>query len=184
MRIITGRFRGKNIHVPRHLDLRPTTDYAKTGLFNILTSHFGTEGFEELSVLDLFAGTGNISYEFISRGAQRILAVDQNADAVKFINSMFRQLHAEGARAIRSDVFRFLAGGMGKFDLIFADPPFALEGIEGIPAAVFERDLLNPGGWLVLEHESSLGFSNHPAFREKRDYGKVAFSIYEAAHLC
>lgn len=175
MRIISGKYRGRSIIAPGNLPARPTTDFAKEGLFNVLNNNFY---FEEIKALDLFAGTGNISYELYSRGVESIVCVDSDNASCRFIKKTFELLKAENTRVITADVFRFLKSNKEQFDLIFADPPFELQGIENVPQLVFENNLLKPGGWLVLEHSDKTDFSNHPAFEQKRNYGKVNFSIY------
>lgn len=176
MRIISGKYQRRIIHPPGNLPVRPTTDLAKEALFNVLNNHFDFEG---LNVIDLFAGTGNISYEFVSRGAKEVVAVDSSFKCVEFINHTIELLKADTLKAVRADVFRFLAYCRPGFDIIFADPPYDMEGIEKIPRLVFERDLLAAGGWLILEHPADKHFKEHPAFLEERKYGRVHFTFFE-----
>jgi 16S rRNA (guanine966-N2)-methyltransferase len=177
VRIITGKFRGKKISAPASLPVRPTTDFAKGGLFNILANHFD---FEKVKVLDLFSGTGNISYEFISRGTKKIVAVDDNNDCAAFIRNTFSKLNAGNAQIVKQDVFKYLKHSEGGYDIIFADPPFELPDSSRLPVLVFEKKLLNPGGWFVFEHSFDKNFDDLPGFKEKRAYGNVAFSIFIA----
>lgn len=175
MRIIRGSHRGRKITAPASLPVRPTTDLAKESLFNILENHLY---FEDLSVLDLYAGTGSISYEFASRGSRQVIAVDLHPRCVKFISETAARLGFDRLRAVRSSSLGFLQHCNTRFDVIFADPPYDLDGIEEIPRHVFERQLLSPGGWLILEHGQGIGFSGHPNFTESRKYGKVNFSFF------
>lgn len=174
MRIISGKYRGRTLVPPRGFSARPTTDMAKESLFNILANHFD---FEQLTVLDLFAGTGSISYEFASRGAVAILCVEKDFKSAAYINQMAQQLNFP-LRCIRSDVFGFLKNAKGKFDVVFADPPYDLDGSERAVDLVFERDLLNDDGMMVFEHSKRIDFSKHPFCRETRSYGKVHFTFF------
>lgn len=175
MRIIRGSHRGRKITAPASLPVRPTTDLAKESLFNILENNIY---FEDVRVLDLYAGTGSISYEFASRGAPLVIAVDINPRCVKFIAETAGKLEFSQLKPIRSSSLGYLRQSAGKFDLIFADPPFDLEGIREIADLVFERQLLNPDGWLIIEHSQQHDFSAHPNFFERRKYGKVNFSFF------
>jgi len=176
MRIIAGKYQRKIIRPPVNLPVRPTTDLAKESLFNILRNHFN---FEELRVLDLFAGTGSISYEFLSRGARQIMAIENNFRCAEFIRKTATSLQAPQLMVVKTDAFRFLATVKGRFDIIFADPPYDMKGKEKIPTLVFEQEILEPGGWLVLEHPAGENFKLFPNFREERRYGRVHFSIFE-----
>lgn len=175
MRIIAGKYQRRIIHPPANLPVRPTTDLAKEALFNVLNHHFDFEG---LKVIDLFSGTGSMAYEFASRGAAEVVAVDANFRCYEFIQKTIRQLEFDNLKAVRADVFKFLSYCRPGFDLIFADPPYDMEGIERIPEMVFARSLVKPGGWLVLEHPAGKQFSHFPQFREERKYGRVHFSIF------
>jgi 16S rRNA (guanine966-N2)-methyltransferase len=176
VRIISGKFRGKTITAPNRLPVRPTTDFAKTGLFNILANYFD---FEELSVLDLFCGTGNISYEFGSRGYAKLVAVDENVHVSKFVRETFDMLGMNNARIIRTDVFRFLESCNESFDIIFADPPYELKATDGLPDIIFKKKLLNENGWLIIEHQSKRQLQSTIEPDEIRKYGNCAFSIYK-----
>ncbi|MFN2395322.1 MAG: RsmD family RNA methyltransferase [Bacteroidales bacterium] len=176
MRIIGGKNQRRHIIAPAKLPVRPTTDIAKEALFNILNNHFD---FEDIDVLDLFAGTGNISFEFASRGAKQIIAVDINNHCTQFIKQTSEKLHFDEIKTVRADVFQFLKVCKISFDLIFADPPYDMERIKIIPDRVFDAGILLPGGWLILEHNDSLKFNDHPDFFEARHYGKVNFSFFK-----
>jgi len=179
MRIISGKFKGRRFHPPaRNWPTRPTTDYAREGLFNVLQNHFD---FESLRVLDLFGGTGSHSYEFISRGCRDVTYVDRHGPCVAFVRQIARQLNIEEELTIvRMDVFRFIAQTTQTYDYIFAGPPYGLPALDTLPRLVFEHGLLRPGGWFVLEHNPNHDFQGHPHFREARHYGKTIFSIFEA----
>lgn len=176
MRIISGHNRGRKIKTPPNLPVRPTTDFAKEGLFNILANRVN---FETLNVLDLFAGTGNISFEFASRGAVSIKSIDTNNQCVEFIRRTAVELKFENLRSIKSNAFKFLSNAVETFDLIFADPPYDLEEAINIPDLVFENELLNDDGILIVEHARNLSFSDHYNFTQHRKYGNVNFSFFE-----
>lgn len=176
MRIISGLHRGRNIFAPSSLPVRPTTDFAKEGLFNVLTN---TIDFEAISLLDLFAGTGNISYEFASRGCTNITCVDIDGGCTRFIKKTTETLAMPGIKVINADVFKFLKHKTLGYDIIFADPPFTLSNAQDIPKLVFENNYLKPGGLLILEHPHKTDFSTHPNFWQHRHYGKVNFSFYK-----
>ncbi|MCK5338185.1 MAG: 16S rRNA (guanine(966)-N(2))-methyltransferase RsmD [Bacteroidales bacterium] len=175
MRIIGGDHKGRRIHAPAGLPVRPTTDMAKEALFNILHNYYDFEG---IKVLDLFAGIGSISYEFASRDAAEVHSVEMNPRCVNFITETSRKLDLKNLFVIRANVFTYLKRSGKKFDIIFADPPYDLEGIETIPDLVFENDLLDKEGWLIVEHSAGIDFSAHPNFDQNRKYGKVNFSMF------
>lgn len=175
MRIISGKYRGKTLHPPKNLPTRPTTDFAKTGLFNLLANRVSFEG---LTVLDLCSGTGNITFEFASRGAKHITAVDQHAACLKFISETCKELKFDGIKTWKVDLFKFIEKTPEKFDLIFVDPPYEVPWIEQISEKIFERNLLNAGGLLVVEHGSKTDLSAQKHFTEMRNYGNVNFSIF------
>tara|TARA_B100000678_G_C18165581_1_gene484925 strand:+ start:273 stop:809 length:537 start_codon:yes stop_codon:yes gene_type:complete len=177
MRIISGKFKGKRLIAPKTLPVRPTTDMAKEALFNILNFQID---FQEIKLLDLFAGTGNISYEFISRGATQITAVDQHYGCVKFINKTANELEAE-INTVKSDVFKYLDKVKTKSDLIFADPPydFSTEDFQKIPQLVFENNLLEEEGLLIVEHSKHTDLSETANFSESRRYGNSVFSFFK-----
>ena len=175
MRIISGKYRGRQIHTPNNLPVRPTTDFAKEGLFNILNNLID---FEEISVLDLFAGTGNLSYEFFSRGAVTVTAMESDSNCVAFINKTIQMLNAENLEAIRTDVFHYLKRPYESFDIIFADPPYEMEKTNEIPDLIFQTQILKEKGWFILEHSKRHDFSNHAFFHQHRKYGNVNFSFF------
>ncbi|WP_340066649.1 16S rRNA (guanine(966)-N(2))-methyltransferase RsmD [Ascidiimonas aurantiaca] len=177
MRIISGKYRGKRITAPSGLPARPTTDFAKEALFNILTNHYS---FEELSVLDLFAGIGNISYEFASRGSQQITAVDIHNRCVQFIVKTSKALDMP-ISAIKSDALKYLSKTTATYDIIFADPPydFDKELMGKIVTLVFERQLLKKDGYLILEHSKHTQLNEIANFAYARKYGGSMFSFFE-----
>lgn len=175
MRIIGGRHKGLRLHPPPNLPVRPTTDLAKEALFNILQNQIN---FDRLSVLDLFAGTGSITLEFASRGAQRSLAVDMHGQCVRFIKETARNLGLPGVEVIRADVGRFLKGKAEPFDLVFADPPYDLPMLSQLPTMILDGGFLAPDGVLIVEHPSTRKLVAHPAWQETRKYGYSSFSFY------
>lgn len=178
MRAITGKYKGRHFSVPHTFKARPTTDFAKENLFNVLNSHLDFE--EGITALDLFAGTGSISLELLSRGCTRVVSVEKDPLHYKFITQLFLSLKDDGAFPIRSDVFRFMERCSEQFDFIFADPPYALKELELIPDIVFNKGLLKPDGLFVLEHGKTQDFSQHPCFFDHRAYGSVNFSFFRA----
>lgn len=150
---------------------------AKEALFNIIVNHFDLE---EVMVLDLFSGTGNITYEFASRGASGITSIDLDLRCVNFIRKTAAEFGFEAVLSFRSDAFRFLRNCDNQYDIIFCDPPYELEGIEEIPRLVIEKNLLNKDGWLILEHSRDHKFDTMKGFYQQRKYGKVNFSIFSA----
>ncbi len=175
MRIISGTYRGKQIHPPRNFKARPTTDFAKEGLFNILSNNFD---YENCEVLDLFSGTGSISYEFASRGAKSVFSVEADTGHFRFIRQTAEQLGFDRINVVRGDAFSFIRRPFQSFDIIFADPPYDLQGIDMLPDEIFKTNILIPGGWFILEHGSRLSFTAHPFFSQHRAYGSVNFSVF------
>jgi 16S rRNA (guanine966-N2)-methyltransferase len=175
MRIISGTHKGRPIHTPGNLPVRPTTDFAKESLFNILNNRIEIEG---LAVLDLFAGTGSISYEFASRGASMITSVDMNFHCTDFIKKTAAVMGFANLKAVKANVFSFLGFYKLRYDLIFADPPYEMQDTILIPDLVMDKKLLNEDGILIIEHSREIDFSKHPAFKEHRNYGKVNFSFF------
>jgi 16S rRNA (guanine966-N2)-methyltransferase len=175
MRIITGKYKGRHFEIPRSFKARPTTDFAKENIFNVIRAYVD---FENTQALDLFAGTGGISLELLSRGAQSVVSVEQNREHAAFISSCLKKIGEEHCILIRGDVFRFLKKCRQQYNLIFADPPYALENLSVIPDIVFEHELLSAEGILVLEHGSDYDFSQHPHFMEHRTYGSVNFTVF------
>lgn len=177
MRIVGGVLKGKTIVPPASFKARPTTDFAKEALFNILDNEFE---FEDLKVLDLFAGTGSISYEFLSRGAGHAWCVEMNPVHAAFISSQARKLNLESRlTVVRHNVFEFLPLCSEKFDIVFADPPYALEDLETIPDKVLSQNIIHPGGYLIVEHGAEHSFIGHPLFKKEKVYGRVHFSFFE-----
>ncbi|ATV53452.1 RsmD family RNA methyltransferase [Prevotella intermedia] len=175
MRIITGLFKGRHFDIPRTFKARPTTDFAKENIFNVLNGYIDFDG---ITALDLFAGTGSISLELVSRGCKEVVSVEKDRDHARFIADCMKKINAENDILIRGDVFRFLKSCHQKFDLIFADPPYALPELDTLPDLVFEHDLLAADGVFVFEHGKHNDFSAHPRFKEHRSYGSVNFSIF------
>ena len=175
MRIISGKFKKKSIYPPKNFNARPTTDVAKESLFNILDNHID---FEDMHVLDLYAGTGSISYEFASRGGRLVIAVDINPKCISYINETATRLGFKNMKAIRSSSITFLDHCKEKFNIIFADPPYDLEGIEEVIKRVYRNDLLREDGWLIIEHSPGKDFSAFDGFYQHRNYGKVNFSFF------
>jgi 16S rRNA (guanine(966)-N(2))-methyltransferase RsmD len=177
IRIISGTHKGRRILAPKQLPVRPTTDYAKESLFNILGNHYD---FTELRVLDLFSGTGAIAYELASRGCTDITAVDNNIHCWKFINHTKNELgFGDVIRVVKANAFSFLKSPPGTgYDLIFADPPFEMNNTGEIPKLVFAQPWLRPGGRLVVEHPAKPGLPRSEQFLEQRTYGNVNFSIF------
>ena len=177
MRIISGLYKSRKINPPKNLPVRPTTDMAKESLFNIINNLYY---FDEVSVLDLFAGTGNISYEFASRGAEQITCVDQDYGCIKFINETAKAFEMP-IETIKSDVFKFLEKKSIKANIVFADPPynFTDEQFEKIPVLVFQNDFLKDDGLLVVEHSKHTNLSELENFRYSKSYGGSVFSFFE-----
>lgn len=176
MRIIRGTYRGHRILPPGTLHLRPTTDLAKESLFNILENNFDLG---EVAVLDLFSGTGSISYEFASRGTPHVTLVEMNKRHIRFIRDTLRNLHFRQVEPLQGNVFPFLRHALPhSYDIIFADPPYNLPDIEKLPDMVFKRNLLTSGGWFILEHPKQYHFEDHPRFLFMKKYGQVHFSFF------
>lgn len=179
MKIITGEYGGRRFDPPRNLQARPTTDLAKQALFNILQCRFDIEG---CRALDLFSGTGSISFELLSRGAEQVVSVEMGRQQQQFIQHVAEQLHIQRQhhQLVRGDVFRYLSGHgpAVPFDFIFADPPYALERLAELPDIVLQGDWLSADGSFVLEHGKENDFSAHPHFLELRTYGAVHFSFF------
>lgn len=176
MRIISGRLARKNITAPANFSVRPTTDFAKTGLFNILSNKIN---FPEIIALDLFAGTGNISYELFSRGAEKITCVDQSHECTKFISATFNSFNATEAIVIKQDVFSFLSDTYKTYDLIFADPPYNFQHYQELVHLVFEKKLVSKKGFFILEHSGDINFSQNKFLVDERKYGAVNFSFFK-----
>lgn len=176
MRIISGKHKGRTIHPPKNLRARPTTDFAKENLFNVLGNLIDFEGIE---VLDLFAGTGSISYEFASRGAASVIAVEINTVHYQFIRQTATQYRFDNLHPVKANVFLYLKSCDKQFDVIFSDAPYDLKGADEVIDLVFSRSLLKLEGWLIFEHSKKYDFSSHTKFYESRSYGSVQFSIFK-----
>ncbi len=176
MRIISGKFKSRRINAPNNLPVRPTTDMAKEALFNILNNNYY---FDKISVLDLFAGIGSISFEFASRGTKQITAVDKHPGCVKFLEKINDELSFD-VQVVKSDVYLYLERTNQKFDVIFADPPydFNIEELQKIIDQVFEKGLLNESGILIIEHSKKTDLSQNSTFQNSRKYGGNSFSFF------
>ena len=179
MRIITGKYKGRHFDIPKSFKARPTTDFAKENIFNVLMGYLDFEG---ATALDLFSGTGSITLELLSRGCSQVISVELDRDHHRFIQQCLQKLMSQGdgsfVTPLRGDVFRFIKSCKQQFDFIFADPPYALEELPTIPDLIFEKGLLKPEGIFVFEHGKDHDFSTHPHFVEHRNYGSVNFSIF------
>ena len=175
MRIISGKYKGRLIRPPKKINARPTTDFAKENLFNILETRVD---FKDKEVLDLFAGTGNMSYEFASRGSQSILAIEKDYKHFQFIKKTTHEMEMKNIIVRKIEVFKFLASCGQQFDIIFADPPYQLKEIKKLPEIIVAKDLLKEEGFFILEHSKHNDFSHHNHFYEKRKYGSVHFSFF------
>lgn len=179
MRIISGKYGRRRFDVPSTFSARPTTDFAKENLFNVLANLID---FEEADALDLFAGTGSISFELLSRGCRSVTSVEKNNAHANFIAKVVKELKDDNLKLIRGDAFRYLhSAPQGGFDFIFADPPYALKELPDVPELVLGRGLLREGGIFVMEHPAANDFSHLPGFDQRRVYGSVNFSIFTAA---
>lgn len=177
MRIITGKYKGRHFEIPRTFKARPTTDFAKENIFNVLVQYVD---FDDAVALDLFSGTGSITLELISRGCSQVVSVEMDRDHHRFITDCLKKLGTDACIPLRGDVFRFLKSCHQQFDFIFADPPYALKELASIPDLVFEKGILKSEGVCVLEHGKDYDFSSHPHFVEHRSYGSVNFSLFRA----
>ena len=175
MRIITGKYKGRHFDIPRSFKARPTTDFAKENIFNVLTQYVDLE---EAAALDLFSGTGSISLELLSRGCSTVVSVEMDRDHHRFICECLKKLGNAHCTPLRADAFRFIKSCKKQFDLIFADPPYALKELPTIPDLIFEKGLLTESGIFVFEHGKDHDFTQHPHFIEHRSYGSVNFSLF------
>jgi len=177
LRIISGKYKGKRINPPAGFKARPTTDYARESLFNILANRVD---FESLSVLDLFSGTGSISFEFASRGAEVVHLVEKDYGHILFIKRMAGEMSFSNIKTIHIDVRAYLKTCKYRYDIIFADPPYDLKWIAGLPDLVAGAGILKDDGFFILEHPKDLSFSGHKLFFEHRNYGSVNFSFFRS----
>lgn len=177
MRVISGIYKGRRFDVPHTFKARPTTDFAKENLFNVLMNYLDFE--EGVTALDLFAGTGSISIELVSRGCDRVISVEKDPQHHAFISKVMKEVKTDRCLPLRGDVFRYIEKCNEQFDFIFADPPYALKELSTIPQKIFEYKLLKPEGLFVLEHGKDLSFEQDPHFIEHRHYGSVNFSFFK-----
>jgi 16S rRNA (guanine966-N2)-methyltransferase len=175
VRIVGGAYGGRKIEVSKGFDSRPTTDFAREALFNILGNHLV---YADIRMLDLFSGTGSISFEFASRGCEEIDLVDINVKSVRFIGKIAADLGMKGIHAVKMDVFRFIPICKKQYHVIFADPPYDLKNLQVIPDLVLGHNLLLPDGWFILEHGKGNSFRSHPRFFEERHYGSVHLTFF------
>lgn len=176
MRIIGGEHGGRKFNPPAKMPYtRPTTDIAKEGLFNIIQHNLDIE---ELKTLDLFGGTGSITYELASRGATDLTIVEKDPTMYEFIKKTAELLRMENLKAIKMDVFKYIGRCTDKFDFIFAGPPYALTNIDDLPKLIIEREMLNPGGWFVLEHTPRNTYKTFPFYKNERNYGTTIFTTF------
>ena len=175
MRIIGGRLKGRQICPPAGYNARPTTDFAREGLFNVLDNEYDFEG---MTVLDLFGGTGAVAFEFASRGAGKVYSVEMARENATFIKTEAAKLGLDNVVMVRDNVFDFLTVCHEKFDIIFADPPYAMEGLETLPDKIFERNILYDGNYFVLEHGDEHSFTSHHYFKKEKRYGLVNLSFF------
>lgn len=176
MRIIRGKYGHRRFDVPRNITARPTTDFARENIFNVIENICDIEG---KKVVDLFAGTGAVSFEFLSRGASEVVAVEMAATQSGFIRAVKEKLGDQNLKVIRGDVFRYVASCKQPFDIVFADPPYDHPRFSEIPRMILESKLVAEGSLVIIEHNKNHDFSALPGFREHRSYGSVNFSIFE-----
>jgi 16S rRNA (guanine966-N2)-methyltransferase len=176
LRIISGKYKGKRISVPGQFRSRPTTDFAKENLFNIISNYFD---FEDINVLDLFAGTGSISFEFASRGCSDIDLVEADRRICIFISKVTADLDTNAINLLHEDAFKYIRNCIKAYDIVFADPPYDLPQLEDIPSLIFENDLLKGDGWFIFEHSRKQDFSALPECFDTRVYGGVNFSFFK-----
>ena len=175
MRVITGKYKGRHFEIPRTFKARPTTDFAKENIFNVLMGYID---FDDSAALDLFAGTGSISLEMLSRGCNPVVSVAADRAHYRFIGECMQKIGETNSLLIKGDVFRFIKKCHQQFDLVFADPPYALENLAELPQLVLDSNLLKEGGIFVLEHGKNNDFSSNKRFLEHRQYGSVNFSLF------
>lgn len=177
MRVISGIYKRRRFDVPHSFKARPTTDFAKENLFNVLSNYLDFE--DNIHALDLFAGTGSISLELVSRGCDQVVSIEKDRDHHAFICKVMNEVKTDKCIPIRGDVFKYIQSCHNQFDFIFADPPYELKGLETIHDLIFEHGLLKDEGLFVLEHGKKNDFESHPHFIERRVYGSVNFSFFQ-----
>ena len=178
MRVISGIYKRRRFDVPHSFKARPTTDFAKENLFNVLTNNY-IDFEDNVTALDLFAGTGSISIELVSRGCDKVISIEKDPQHLAFISQIMREVKTDKCFPMRADVFKYIDRCHEQFDFIFADPPYAIEGLADIPDKVFAKDILHPGAYLILEHPGDYNFEEHPYFIKEKKYGNVHFSFFE-----
>ena len=176
MRIITGIYKGRHFEIPRTFKARPTTDFAKENIFNVLRGYLDFDG---IAALDLFAGTGSISLELLSRGCQQVVSVEADRDHARFIRQCIDKIGADNHTLVQGDAFRFVKGSHQQFQFIFADPPYQLETLPDLPDLILSKGILAPDGVFCFEHGKNYDFSAHPRFVEHRNYGSVNFTLFK-----
>jgi 16S rRNA (guanine(966)-N(2))-methyltransferase RsmD len=175
VRIISGKYKGRRITPPASFKSRPTTDFAKESLFNVLSVRYDFRG---MGVLDLFSGTGSVGLEFLSRGAEPVVLVEGNRRHADFIRKTVAELGISGSEVIHTNVKTFLKGGFGRYDIVFADPPYDLAWIDEIPQMIEQSGVLKDDALMIIEHPSSVSYTGHHWFSEQRTYGSVNFSLF------
>jgi len=175
MRIISGIYKSRRFDIPKNFKARPTTDFAKENIFNVIGNLIDLDG---KSALDLFAGTGSISFELLSRGCKEVVCVEKDAAHHAFIKKVKDELKTGQLQAIRADALKYIKSANRTFDLIFADPPYSLKELPQIPELILSQNLLNPNGIFIMEHPKENDFSHLPGFSQRRVYGAVNFSIF------
>ena len=184
MRVITGKYKGRHFDVPRAFKARPTTDFAKENIFNVV---MGYMDIEDVTALDLFSGTGSITLEMLSRGCSHVTSVEADRDHAAFRRQCLEKIGVKECSLIRGDVFRFLKSSRQQYDIIFADPPYALKELPQLPDLILRngdpgsQPLLKPDGILVFEHGKQYDFSSHPCFIDHRAYGSVNFTLFASS---
>lgn len=176
MRIITGKYKGRHFDIPRTFKARPTTDFAKENIFNVLMGYIDLDGAD---ALDLFAGTGSISLELLSRGCRSVICIEQEREHYAFIRQCINKLNDNNIQPIRGDVFRFIKSCKRQFDFVFADPPYTLKELPLIPGIILSSSILRDNGIFVFEHGKNHQFQDNPHFIDHREYGAVNFSIFQ-----
>lgn len=179
MRIIRGKYGRRRFDVPTNITARPTTDFARENIFNVLDNYVDYEG---MTALDLFSGTGAVSFEFLSRGCASVTSVEKASLQQRFISRVVAELGAEGHSLVRGDALRFISSATTAYDIIFADPPYDMDGFGDIPDKILNSALVKPGTVFIMEHSRKYDFSHLPGFVEHRAYGSVNFSIFVVGH--
>ena len=182
MRVISGIYKRRMFKIPKTFKARPTTDFAKENLFNVLVNNY-IDFDENTTALDLFAGTGSISIELVSRGCKQVVSVEKDSKHFNFIRQVMNEVKTDKCITVRADVFQFIRRAKQEFNFIFADPPYDLKNIETIPQLILESAILSPGGLFVFEHGKEENYSDHPLCLDQRAYGSVNFSIFRKPEL-